>query len=73
MSLGRGVGPAHGYLADAHETYEARARPQGVVPNLVGDQGPRLERKLTHIPFAQLPMAMTAPKTVNVMRPINSV
>jgi hypothetical protein len=35
-------------------------------------QGPRLERKLTQVPFAQLPAAMTPPKTVKVMRPINS-
>jgi hypothetical protein len=39
---------------------------------VLGDQGPKLERKLTHKPCAQLPIAMTAPKTVKVMRPINS-
>jgi len=38
----------------------------------LGDQGSRPERKLSHIPGAQLPVAMTAPKTVKVMRPINS-
>jgi hypothetical protein len=29
--------------------------------------------KLTHMPGAQLPVAMAAAKTVKVMRPINSV
>jgi hypothetical protein len=39
---------------------------------VVGNQGPKLERKLTHMPCAQLPVALTAPKTVKVMKPINS-
>ena len=42
-------------------------------PTGLGDQGPRPERKLTHMPCAQLPVAMAAAKTVKVMRPINSV
>ena len=46
---------------------------RGSFPTGLGDQGPRPERKFTHIPGAQLPVAMTAPMIVKVMRPINNV